>query len=179
MNEEYLEHFGVKGMKWGVRKSKVDLSSSTKSTSERKLSESEKNWLLIGGLGSLIASPAFGASVYGGTKYSNRQETKQAVANILGSDISSYSKSSLKRARKTLNKYGNVEIETKKGTVSLNYDGAGTRAYQTGKSQKPTAAALRQVAKIPKEFKPRIMPDGRSIEITGTDTGKKEVWKTY
>ena len=42
-----------------------------------------------------------------------------------------------------------------------------------------TAAAQRQVAKIPKEFNPRIMPDGRSMEITGTETGKKEVWKTY
>ena len=28
---------------------------------------------------------------------------------------------------------------------------------------------------IPKEFKPRIMPDGRSIEVTGLN-GKKEVW---
>ena len=177
MNEDYLEHIGVKGMKWGVRK--ASLNSSTKRKSGRGLNKAETNWLLIGGLGSLIASPAFGAGVYGGTKYSNRQETKQAVANILGSDISSYSKSSLKRARKTLNKYGNVEIETKKGTASLNYDGAGTRAYQTGTSQKPTAAALRQVASIPKEFKPRIMSDGRSIEITGTETGKKEVWKTY
>ena len=159
MNEDYLEHIGVKGMKWGVRKAasrerkvkeaynarlavkksaqrekKAELRSSTKNTSERKLSESEKNWLLLGGLGSLLASPVFGAGVYGGTKASNILETKRAVANILGSDISSYSKSSLKRARKTLNQYGNVEIETKKGTVSLNYDGDGTRAYQTGKT---------------------------------------------
>ena len=179
MNEEYLEHSGVKGMKWGVRKSKANLSSSTENTSKRGLNESERTRLLIGGLGSLIATPAFGAGVYGATKYENRKNTKQAVADILGSDISTYSKSSLKRARKTLNKYGNVEIQTKKGTVSLNYDGAGTRPIQTGKPLKPTAAAQRQVAKIPKEFKPRIMPDGRSIEITGIETGKKEVWKTY
>ena len=177
MNEEYLEHIGVKGMKWGVRKAK--LSSSTNRKSERGLNETEMGRLLVGALGSLIATPGFGAGVYGATKYQNRQRTKQAVADILGSDIDTYSKSSLRRARKTLNKYGNVEIETKKGTVSLNYDGAGTRAYQTGKVLKPTAAAQRQVAKIPKEFKPRIMPDGRSIEITGTETGKKEVWKTY
>lgn len=123
MNEEYLEHFGVKGMKWGVRKSKVNLSSSTKRKSGRELNKSEQNRLLLGGLGSLIMSPAFGAGVYGATKYKNKRNTKQAVADILGSDISTYSKSSLKRARKTLNKYGNVEIETKKGTVSLYYDG--------------------------------------------------------
>ena len=123
MNEDYLEHFGVKGMKWGVRKSKVNLSSSTKSESKRGLNESERTRLLVGGLGSLVATPALGAGVYGATKYANRKNTKQAVADILGSDISSYSKSSLKRARKTLNKYGNVEIQTKKGTVSLNYDG--------------------------------------------------------
>ena len=122
MNEEYLEHYGVKGMKWGVRKAK--LSSSTKRKDVRRFSDGEKNRLMIGGLGSLIASPAFGAAIYGATKYENRRNTKQAVADILGSDISSYSKSSLKRARKTLNTYGNVEIQTKKGTVSLNYDGA-------------------------------------------------------
>ena len=179
MNERYLEHAGVKGMKWGIRKSKVDLSSSTKRKSERGLNESEVSRLLIGGLGSLIASPAFGAGVYGATKYENRKNTKQAVADILGSDISMYSKSSVRRARKTLNKYGDVEIKTKKGTVTLNYDGPGTRPIQKGKTLKPTAAALREVAEIPKEFKPRIMPDGRSIEITGLKTGKKEVWKTY
>ena len=122
MNEDYLEHFGVKGMKWGVRKAK--LSSSTKRKSGRGLNKAEQTRLMIGGLGSLIASPAFGAGVYGATKYENRKNTKRAVADILGSDITSYSKSSLKRARKTLNKYGNVEIETKKGTVSLYYDGA-------------------------------------------------------
>ena len=177
MNEEYLEHAGVKGMKWGVRKAK--LSSSTKRKDVRRFSESEKTRLMIGGLGSLIASPVFGAGVYGATKYANSKNTKQAVADILGSDISTYSKSSLRRARKILNTYGNVEIETKKGKVSLDYEGAGTRPIQTGKSLKPTAAAQRQVAKIPKEFNPRIMPDGRSIEITGTETGKKEVWKTY
>ena len=121
MNEDYLEHVGVKGMKWGVRKAK--LSSSTKRKDVRRFSESEKTRLMIGGLGSLIASPVFGAGVYGATKYGNRQNTKRAVADILGNDISTYSKSSLRRARKTLNKYGNVEIETKKGTVSLNYDG--------------------------------------------------------
>ena len=121
MNERYLEHAGVKGMKWGVRKAK--LSSSTKRKDVRRFSESEKSRLMIGGLGSLIMSPAFGASVYGATKYTNSKNTKRAVADILGSDISTYSKSSLKRARKTLNKYGNVEIETKKGKVSLNYDG--------------------------------------------------------
>ena len=121
MNKDYLEHAGVKGMKWGVRKAK--LSSSTKRKSSRGLSDSEINRLVIGGLGSLIASPVFGAGVYGATKYANSKNTKQAVANILGSDISTYSKSSLRRARKTLNKYGNVEIETKKGTVNLNYDG--------------------------------------------------------
>ena len=123
MNEEYLEHFGVKGMKWGVRKSKVSLSSSTKNTSKRGLNKAEKNRLLLGGLGSIIMSPAFGAGVYGAAKYTNSKNTKRAVADILGSDISTYSKSSLRRARKTLNKYGNVEIKTKKGTVSLNYDG--------------------------------------------------------
>ena len=179
MNEDYLEHAGVKGMKWGVRKSKVSLNSSTKNTSKRGLNKAEKNRLLVGGLGSLVATPVFGAGVYGATKYTNSKNTKRAVADILGSDISTYSKSSLRRARKTLNKYGNVEIKTKKGTVSLNYDGVGTSAIKTGKPLKPTAAAQRQVAKIPKEFKPRIMPDGRSIEITGTETGKKEVWKTY
>ena len=183
MNEEYLEHFGVKGMKWGVRKAnsrerKADLTSSTRRTSERKLSEGEVSRLLLGGLGSLIASPAFGAGVYGATKYENRKNTKQAVADALGSDISSYSKSSLKRARKTLNKYGNVEIKTKKGTVRVDYEGAGTRPLQEGKTLKPTAEALRRVADIPKEFKPRIMPDGRSIEVTGLN-GKKEVWKGY
>ena len=129
MNEDYLEHFGVKGMKWGVRKSgsrekKANLSSSTKKTSGRKLSKGEVNNLVIGGVGSLIASPAFGAGVYGATKYKNIKNTKQAIANILGSEISTYSKSSLKRARKTLNKYGNVEIKTKKGTVNLDYEGA-------------------------------------------------------
>ena len=121
MNEDYLEHIGVKGMKWGVRKAK--LSSSTKRKDVRGFSEREKSRLMIGGLGSLIASPAFGAAIYGATKYENKRNTKQAVADILGRDISTYSKSSLRRARKTLNKYGNVEIETKKGTVSLNYDG--------------------------------------------------------
>lgn len=53
------------------------------------------------------------------------------------------------------------------------------KAKKAPLSKKPTSAALRQVAPIPKEFKPRIMADGRSIEITGTKTGKKEVWKTY
>ena len=177
MNEDYLEHFGVKGMKWGVRKSKVDLSSSTKSTSERGLSGSEVGRLMIGGLGSIVATPVFGAGVYGATKYENKKKTKQAVADVLGSDISTYSKSSLRRARKTLNKYGNVEIQTKKGKVRVDYEGAGSRPIQEGKSLKPTAAALREVADIPKEYKPRIMPDGRSIEITGTKTGKKEVWR--
>lgn len=124
MNEDYLEHFGVKGMKWGVRKSKVNLSSSTKKTSGRKLSKAEVINLGVGGVGSLIASPAFGAGVYGATKYKNIKNTKQAIANVLGSEISTYSKSSLKRARKTLNKYGNVEIKTKKGTVNLDYEGA-------------------------------------------------------
>ena len=123
MNEDYLEHIGVKGMKWGVRKSKAKLSSSTKRKDVRRFSESEKTRLKIGGLGSLLATPVFGAGVYGATKYQNKRNTKQAVADILGSDISTYSKSSLKRARKTLNTYGNVEIKTKKGTVSLNYDG--------------------------------------------------------
>ena len=122
MNKDYLEHAGVKGMKWGVRK--VKLSSSTNRKSGRGLNRPEQTRLLLGGLGSLIMTPAFGAGVYGATKYQNRKNTKQAVADILGSDISTYSKSSLRRARKTLNKYGNVEIETKKGTVSLNYDGA-------------------------------------------------------
>ena len=128
MNEEYLEHIGVKGMKWGVRKAK--LNSSTKRKDVRRFSESEKNRLIIGGLGSLIASPAFGAAVYGATKYENKKKTKQAVADILGSDISTYSKSSLRRARKTLNTYGDVEIETKKGTVRVDYEGAGTRPIQ-------------------------------------------------
>lgn len=35
MNEGYLEHAGVKGMKWGVRKSK--LSSSTKRKRRKKI----------------------------------------------------------------------------------------------------------------------------------------------
>ena len=42
MNEGYLEHAGVKGMKWGVRKSKVSLSSSTKSKNKRNFSEGVK-----------------------------------------------------------------------------------------------------------------------------------------
>ena len=131
MNEDYLEHAGVKGMKWGVRKAK--LSSSTKRKSERGLNETETGRLMIGVLGSLIATPGFGAGVYGATKYQNRQKTKQAVADILGSDISTYSKSSLRRARKTLNKYGNVEIQTKKGKVRVDYEGAGSRPIQEGR----------------------------------------------
>ena len=83
MNEDYLEHIGVKGMKWGVRKSKVNLSSSTKRKSERGLNETEMGRLMIGALGSLIATPGFGAGVYGTTKYQNRKNTKQAVADIL------------------------------------------------------------------------------------------------
>ena len=85
MNEDYLEHFGVKGMKWGVRKSKVDLSFSTKSESERGLSGSEVSRLRIG----RVITPVFGAG-----------------------------------------KYGNVEIKTKKGTVRVDYEGAGTRPIQ-------------------------------------------------
>ena len=47
--------------------------------------------------------------------------------------------------------------------------------FKKSKTLTPTAAAQRQVTKIPKEFKPRIMPDGRSIEITGTETGKRSM----
>ena len=149
MNEDYLEHFGVKGMKWGVRNS---------SRSERKVKVAN-------------AKEAHKQSVAKADVAWNREFAKvkknnpnanygELVNKALNTPYVKKTQSEAYKARMAIKK-------AKKAPLSKN------------PKTKPTAAAQRQVAKIPKEFKPRIMPDGRSIEITGTKTGKKEVWKTY
>lgn len=149
MNEDYLEHFGVKGMKWGVRKA---------ANAERKANVTKAKELYKQSVAK--ADVAWNREFAKVRKNNPNANYGELVNKALNTPYVKKTQSEAYKARMAIKK-------AKKAPLSKN------------PKIKPTAAAQRQVAKIPKEFKPRIMPDGRSIEITGTETGKKEVWKIY
>lgn len=118
--ELVIEHYGVKGMKWGVRKGGKTLKSKVPSGLKRRsLSNSE---LVYGAIG-LFATPIGAAGMLTAVSIENRRRTKKIIKNALGSEVGNYSKSSLNKARKQLNKYGVVTIETSKGAKTYGYSG--------------------------------------------------------
>ncbi len=149
MNKDYLEHAGVKGMKWGVRKA----ANAERKANVAKAKELHKQ--------SVAKADVAWYREFAKVKKNNPNANYGELVNkALNTPYVKKTQAEAYKARMAIKK-------AKQAPLSKN------------PKTKPTAAALRQVASIPKEFKPRIMPDGRSIEITGTKTGKKEVWKTY
>ena len=100
--------------------SAVALKSKVPSGSKRRtLSNSE---LIYGAIG-LFATPIGAAGMLTAVSIENRRRTKKIIKNALGSEVGNYSKSSLNKARKQLNKYGVVTIETSKGEKTYGYSG--------------------------------------------------------
>lgn len=80
--EDFLEHFGVKGMKWGVRRE--DRSSNNKSSPDKKSSEKDINW------GAVKRTVAVGAGVLGvgylGKKALAAKALGTPMRSLIGSD---------------------------------------------------------------------------------------------
>lgn len=72
--DEYLAHFGVKGMKWGVRK---EYSSSENQTNHRKLTKNQKR-AVIGVTAAVAVGAIVAAGILANKSYQNRMVSKSA-----------------------------------------------------------------------------------------------------
>lgn len=97
--EEFLQHYGKKGMKWGQRK--VKLTSETMKTGRKQL----KTRALKDTLGKTIYK--LSGSSY---KKEIRNKVDKVISDATGMPIKSIKRSSLKKARRYIASYRNVAI---------------------------------------------------------------------
>ena len=204
--ELVIEHYGVKGMKWGVRKA-VDRAKA----SGRMGINSYVHPVASTKVALKTAKTRPSSLIYNSTKNvekfnadvrkevdrskqlkSNKKKNIQRAKDNYKKEVAIADKVFLKEynsALKSNEASKALHIALSQKNVKLTQDRAykarlaikqAKKAPLSKKNKKtPATAAMRKMAEIPKEFNPKLMPDGRSIEITGTETGKKEVWKVY
>ena len=201
--ELVLEHYGVKGMKWGVRKA-VDRAK----TSGRMGINTYVHPVATTKVALKTAKTRPSSLVYNSTKNAKKfnsdvrkevdrsKKLKSDKKKNIQSAKDNYKKE-VARADKVFLKEYNSALKSNEASKALhialsqkNVKITQDRAYKArlaikqakkvplSKNPKrtPTDAALRNLAKIPKEANPRILSDGRSIELTGKN-GVKEIWK--
>lgn len=108
--ELVIEHYGVKGMKWGVRKGGKTLISAT--TTRRQRGMNKKEATVVAGvvasgiIGTPIAALAIGAAV----NHKNIKNAKKIIKESLGESVEGYNRKSLNAAARALNRYGETRI---------------------------------------------------------------------
>ena len=115
MNENYLAHYGVKGMKWGVRKEVYNSSSRSRKKEIRKeyYKTPEGRIKRATTIGTILAGP-FGAVIAGSIA---AKKTDKAVGAIKNNKLSSIDKKTKEKGKKkveTLSNSGKIETDEQK-----------------------------------------------------------------
>ena len=110
--EEFLEHYGVKGMKWGVRKARVETRSGTMRSRGYKTNRVAK----ATAYGAIATSPIGGFGAIAGVVANNRakKEMMRAVYNRTLTTKKDYSRSDRKKLIKSINNFADVQVKSKK-----------------------------------------------------------------
>ena len=109
-DELVLEHYGVKGMKWGVRKGGKTLISATNREKKRESNTKEMilNTTSVASL--MFLNPVVGLSIATMTNHKNIKNAKNIIKESLGESIEGYNRKSLNAAARALNRYGETHI---------------------------------------------------------------------
>lgn len=109
LDDATLEHFGVKGMRWGKRKAALNV----KTTKiDRKVINRKRGTALSTGLGALTAGPP-GALIGLGYHIATRRQANRIIKNATGLKLSQISRQDRKKARDAIYNYNNVKIRVK------------------------------------------------------------------
>lgn len=110
--EEFLEHYGVKGMKWGVRKARVETRSGTMRSRGYKTNRVAK----AAGYGFAATFPIGGWGVLAGAVANNRakKEMMRAVYNRTLTTKKDYSRSDRRKLIKSINNFTDVKVKSPK-----------------------------------------------------------------
>ena len=115
MNENYLAHYGVKGMKWGVRKEVYNSSSRSRKKEIRKeyYKTPEGRIKKATTMGTILAGP-LGAIIAGSI---TKRKIEKAVGAIKNNKLSSIDKNTKEKGKKkveTLSNRGKIETDEQK-----------------------------------------------------------------
>ena len=109
--ELVLEHYGVKGMKWGVRKGGKELVSAVTSGSRKRDLNTKELFLATTSVASAVfANPIAAVAIATMTNHKNIKNAKNIIRESLGESIEGYSRKSLNSAARVLNRYGEAHI---------------------------------------------------------------------
>lgn len=109
VNDNLLLHWGVKGMKWGVRKSKKDTGKRIKTTIGPS-SKRPRKTILDKADGLIVPAPA-ALALYAMDGISNRN-TKRRIAKSLNSKVKDLNKRDLELASAIVRRYYNVTVSS-------------------------------------------------------------------
>ena len=99
--DDIIEHYGVKGMKWGVRKKPEKKKISVELTKNSRSKDRSP---------SVIAPGLGGLAVHLTAKYMEKKRLNEAISKSMNTPIKNIDKKSLKTAREAIRNYTDVRI---------------------------------------------------------------------